>query len=73
MGDWHRFSERAELIDGRSAACLNCGASLAGAFCGSCGQRDIPPYPSVRGIGAIYVVVSGLALVIMIYWVAVAT
>jgi hypothetical protein len=31
-----------------SAACLNCGAQLGGQFCGSCGQRDIPPYPSVR-------------------------
>ena len=30
------------------AACLNCGAPLTGAFCASCGQRDIPPYPSVR-------------------------
>ena len=30
------------------AACLNCGADLTGPFCSSCGQRDIPPYPSVR-------------------------
>ncbi|HST08378.1 MAG TPA: DUF3667 domain-containing protein [Gemmatimonadaceae bacterium] len=30
------------------AACLNCGEPLAGAFCSSCGQRDIPPYPSTR-------------------------
>ncbi|HTE44731.1 MAG TPA: DUF3667 domain-containing protein [Gemmatimonadaceae bacterium] len=30
------------------AACLNCGTSLTGPFCASCGQRDIPPYPSVR-------------------------
>ena len=30
------------------AACLNCGALLSGPFCSSCGQRDIPPYPSVR-------------------------
>jgi hypothetical protein len=28
--------------------CLNCGAELTGTFCASCGQRDIPPYPSVR-------------------------
>jgi hypothetical protein len=27
---------------------LNCGAPLAGPFCAQCGQRDIPPYPSVR-------------------------
>jgi hypothetical protein len=33
---------------GRSPACLNCGAPLAGAFCAECGQRDVPPYPSVR-------------------------
>ena len=32
----------------RSPVCLNCGAQLSGAFCASCGQRDIPPYPSVR-------------------------
>jgi hypothetical protein len=28
--------------------CLNCGAPLSGAFCASCGQRDIPAYPGVR-------------------------
>jgi hypothetical protein len=32
----------------RSANCLNCGAPLSGPFCGQCGQRDVPPYPSVR-------------------------
>src|ERR1700716_3678612 len=32
----------------RSPVCLNCGAQIGGQFCGSCGQRDIPPYPSVR-------------------------
>ena len=32
----------------RSAACLNCGTALAGPFCSQCGQRDVPPYPSVR-------------------------
>ena len=32
----------------RSEACLNCGAALTGQFCAACGQRDIPPYPSVR-------------------------
>ena len=32
-----------------SPTCLNCGAPLAGGqFCQVCGQRDIPPYPSVR-------------------------
>lgn len=29
-------------------ACLNCGARLHGRFCSQCGQRDVPPYPSVR-------------------------
>ena len=28
--------------------CLNCGAPLSGAFCSSCGQRAIAPYPTVR-------------------------
>ena len=28
--------------------CLNCGAPLNGPFCAQCGQRDIPPYPTVR-------------------------
>ena len=32
----------------RRKACLNCGAALDGPFCSLCGQRDIPPYPSVR-------------------------
>ena len=31
-----------------SPACLNCGAVLDGRFCAECGQRDVPPYPSVR-------------------------
>jgi hypothetical protein len=48
MGDEHRLRERAALSEGHSAACLNCGASLSGPFCAECGQRDIPPYPSVR-------------------------
>ena len=32
----------------RSVACLNCGTPLVGPFCAECGQRDVPPYPSVR-------------------------
>ena len=36
------------VTEARASACLNCGALLAGAFCADCGQRDIPPYPSVR-------------------------
>jgi Protein of unknown function (DUF3667) len=40
----------APQIGAQSPACLNCGANLAGAYCGQCGQRDIPPYPSVRDL-----------------------
>ncbi|HEX9085378.1 MAG TPA: DUF3667 domain-containing protein [Gemmatimonadaceae bacterium] len=36
------------VTDARAQACLNCGASLTGPFCPECGQRDIPPYPSLR-------------------------
>jgi hypothetical protein len=32
----------------RSTVCLNCGTALAGPFCSECGQRDVPPYPSLR-------------------------
>ena len=28
--------------------CLNCGATLTGPFCGSCGQRAVPPHPTIR-------------------------
>lgn len=35
-------------VRSQSGACLNCGATLAGTFCSACGQRDVPPYPSVR-------------------------
>src|SRR5687767_11829400 len=36
------------MTDRRSPTCLNCGAALEGRFCSACGQRDVPPYPSVR-------------------------
>lgn len=38
------------MSEARSASptCLNCGATLTGTFCSACGQRDVPPYPSVR-------------------------
>ena len=36
------------MTERHSPTCLNCGASLDGKFCGECGQRDVPPYPSVR-------------------------
>ena len=48
MADENRFRERAQFVETGSPSCLNCGARLAGAFCASCGQRDIPPYPTVR-------------------------
>ena len=28
--------------------CLNCGAPLGGRFCATCGQRVLPPHPSLR-------------------------
>ena len=28
--------------------CLNCGAPLHGGFCAACGQRAVPPHPTVR-------------------------
>jgi hypothetical protein len=31
-----------------ASACQNCGAPLTGRFCSSCGQRAIPPRPTVR-------------------------
>jgi Protein of unknown function (DUF3667) len=30
------------------ARCLNCGATLVGRFCAACGQRALPPHPTVR-------------------------
>jgi hypothetical protein len=36
------------VSEARLPVCLNCGSPLSGAFCGGCGQRDVPPYPSVR-------------------------
>jgi hypothetical protein len=47
MADESRFREGLSA-ESRSGACLNCGTPLSGPFCGGCGQRDIPPYPSVR-------------------------
>ena len=36
------------MSEARLPVCLNCGSPLSGPFCGGCGQRDVPPYPSVR-------------------------
>lgn len=33
---------------GELTSCLNCGAPLHGAFCAACGQRAVPPNPTVR-------------------------
>ena len=33
---------------GELITCLNCGADLHGPFCGACGQRAVPPHPTVR-------------------------
>lgn len=40
------------MTEPRPSICLNCGASLDGKFCGECGQRDIPPYPTVRELAS---------------------
>jgi hypothetical protein len=36
------------VSEARLPVCLNCGSPLSGPFCAGCGQRDVPPYPSVR-------------------------
>src|SRR3982750_58849 len=41
MGDEARLIERPALVYGHSARCLNCDATLSGAFCSACGQRDV--------------------------------
>ena len=48
MPDEHRFRDRSPETEARAQVCLNCGAPISGPFCAACGQRDIPPYPSVR-------------------------
>jgi hypothetical protein len=48
VADEHRLKDRLMVTAARASACLNCGSPLTGAFCADCGQRDIPPYPSVR-------------------------
>src|SRR3982750_3617215 len=52
MGDEARPIERPALVYGHSARCLNCDATLSGAFCSACGQRDVPPYPNLRELAA---------------------
>lgn len=36
------------MSEARLPICLNCSSPLSGPFCAGCGQRDVPPYPSVR-------------------------
>ena len=31
-----------------ASSCLNCGASLVGPFCSDCGQRAVPPSPTLN-------------------------
>jgi hypothetical protein len=43
------MNEDSSLTNTRSQThCLNCETPLAGPFCPRCGQRAIPPYPTVR-------------------------
>jgi hypothetical protein len=48
MADENRLRDTSRSSERTTSPCLNCGEPLAGAFCSACGQRDIPPYPSVR-------------------------
>jgi len=48
MADEIRLGDGFVVAESTASACLNCGALLTGTFCAACGQRDIPPYPSVR-------------------------
>src|SRR5882672_3841845 len=55
MGDELRLREQPQIITAAGparAVCLNCAEPLTGFFCATCGQRDIPPYPSVRDLAA---------------------
>jgi uncharacterized protein DUF3667 len=38
-------AESAAVHEGR---CLNCSSILHGPYCAACGQRDVPPHPSMR-------------------------
>ena len=41
-------------------ACLNCGSALVGPFCAECGQRAVPPYPTLRElVGDAFAELSG--------------
>ena len=38
-------TETGSVLD---TTCLNCGSALSGPFCATCGQRDVPPHPTLR-------------------------
>ena len=38
------------LVESEVGRCLNCGASLHGAYCAACGQRSVPADPTVKEI-----------------------
>lgn len=42
----------ANSVESWRNACLNCAAPLTGPFCSQCGQRAIPPHPSVRELAS---------------------
>jgi hypothetical protein len=46
--DFHDRPGDEHLRNTGARSCLNCGAPLDGRFCAACGQRDVPPYPTVR-------------------------
>ncbi len=43
-----QWSAAAPAVEVEQQACLNCGAVLHGTFCSTCGQRVVPPRPSLR-------------------------
>lgn len=43
-----------------ASTCLNCGSTLASPFCGECGQRAVPPHPTLRELfGDAFIEFSG--------------
>jgi hypothetical protein len=42
------MAETSDTVRPRPTRCENCGAVLGGPFCAQCGQRAIPPHPTVR-------------------------
>src|SRR5262245_56170061 len=49
-----------ERGENSTTGCLNCGASLTGAFCAACGQRVVPPHPTAKElVGELYDELAG--------------